>query len=220
MAFTGRPALEGIDANKEGLDALAAKSLSVGARARLRREQAAAAAAAPPAAPSPPPVDVSGLSVGARARLRREQQQAAMAPAVDLSGISVGATPTLAAQQEVPQERWPRRYSRVALEDIDENKDRILPRYRSPGQGPNFGGVCDALSKALNRKSHEFDRVLKREWSRLDKQARREIWKECSRQVHARMVIDSEDQFALLRSLVMSRALPASIDEEAPLDTP
>ena len=71
MAFTGRPALEGIDANKEGLDALAAKSLSVGARARLRREQAAAAAAAPPAAPSPPPVDVSGLSVGARARLRR-----------------------------------------------------------------------------------------------------------------------------------------------------
>ena len=90
-----------------------------------------------------------------------------MAPAVDLSGISVGATPTLAAQQEVPQERWPRRYSRVALEDIDENKDRILPRYRSPGQGPNFGGVCDALSKALNRKSHEFDRVLKREWSRL-----------------------------------------------------
>ena len=101
--------------------------LSVGARARLRREQAAAAAAPPPAAPSPPPADTSGLSVGARARLRREQQQAAAAaptpyqapaapvpppapyqapvappaaPLVDTAGLSVGARARLRKQQQ------------------------------------------------------------------------------------------------------------------------
>ena len=119
---------------------------------------------------------------------------------------------------------------RQALEDI-ANKDS------EPQEGPDAGAkspytptralrlnhrsLRNRLSEAIDPQNKKFDAALRRAWLRLDKQTRLEIRKECHVQIHTRMVRGEDDQFALLLSLVMSRALPASIDEdveEAPLE--
>ena len=90
--------------------------------------------------------------------------------------------------------------------------------------------TCIRLRNALNPDHPTFDAELRREWKRLDKQTRGAIWDDCgliseSRPfgaLHAERrladrVVASMDKFAKLRSMVMARAPPASIDEEAPL---
>jgi uncharacterized protein YpiB (UPF0302 family) len=116
---------------------------------------------------------------------------------------------------------------RRALEDIDANEEPTKEERLLPQSAKSIHTyLINRLSDALSPKSKIFDAELKRTWSRLDRRTRQEIKEECARQIkedrdardRARMVQMSwEDQLAVLRSLAMSRALPASIDEDAPL---
>ena len=87
----------------------------------------------------------------------------------------------------------------------------------------------NALRNALDPSNASFDAELRRAWLRLDKPTRRELdkhWQNIARPLRARLstggapytdrrdVKDFVDKFAQLRSMVMARAPPASIDEE------
>jgi hypothetical protein len=97
-----------------------------------------------------------------------------------------------------------------ALEEMLMNKEDLRLTWLA------CAGVRLEFAKCFTQKN--FDAELRRAWLRLDRQTRFEIKEECALQIRARSIRVVGDQFALLRSLVMSRALPASIDEEAPLE--
>jgi hypothetical protein len=119
---------------------------------------------------------------------------------------------------------------RQALENIANKDSEPQEDLAGPAKSPytprgarkshlNHRSLRNRLSEAIHPQNKKFDAALRRRWLRLAKQTRLDIRKECHVQIHTRMVRGEDDQFALLRSLVMShRALHApSIDEEAPL---